>query len=189
MLKARMQDRWSSLLRSYAPGSLGGQLDTSRASIVLQQQHSLLVLVPFRLCSLSPSLSPNSQPQAARTLGWLGGVCPGPASQPFFPRQSPRQAGSCRSNMPARWPWLPNQDQAGDVRAVSVHRGHHAILRHPLQHSARGARRDLAWPDCCSVLLLELPSHHWTTLTVGRTAPWKLCLWHPQQRESTSEPR
>lgn len=47
-------------------------------------------------------------------------------SQPvshFFPRQSPKQAGSCRSNMPARWTGLPNHDQAGDVRPVSMHRG------------------------------------------------------------------
>lgn len=40
------------LLRSHPPDSPGGQLDTSQASIVLQQQHSLLVLVPSRLWSL-----------------------------------------------------------------------------------------------------------------------------------------
>lgn len=47
------------LLRSYPPDSLGGQLDTSQASIILQQQHSLLVLVPSRLWS-SPSLQTHS---------------------------------------------------------------------------------------------------------------------------------
>ena len=39
------------LLRSHPPGGLGGQLDTYQASIILQQ-HSLLVLVPSRLCSI-----------------------------------------------------------------------------------------------------------------------------------------
>lgn len=40
------------LLRSCPPDSPGGQLDTSQASIILQQQHSLLVLVPSRLWPL-----------------------------------------------------------------------------------------------------------------------------------------
>lgn len=108
------------LLRSHPPGSSGGQLDTSQASIILQEQHSLLVLVPSRLCALS--LSPLSK-LTAPGAGMPGRCVPWPSSQPSFPRQSPKQAGSCRSKMPVWWPWLPNQDQAGDVRAVSVHRG------------------------------------------------------------------
>lgn len=112
-----------------------------------------------RLASVpSLPLSPNSQPQAARTLGCLGGVCPGPASQPFFPRQWPRQAGSCRSNMPARRPWLPNQDQAGDVRAVSVHRG--------------------IMPSCtirCNTALVA-PEGTWRGLTAAPSCRWRCRL-------------
>lgn len=84
------------LLRSHPPDSLGGQLDTSQASIILQQQHSLLVLVPSRLW---PLLSPNSQPPDARTLGCLGGVCP--ASQSAILPQTIAQASGVVSQQHA----------------------------------------------------------------------------------------
>lgn len=61
------------LLRSYPPGGLRGQLDTSQASIFLQQQHSSLVLVPSRLCSLPLSKLTAPGCWDARLLG---GVCP-----------------------------------------------------------------------------------------------------------------
>lgn len=95
------------------------------AGQVLGKHHSPTPLIAgarpvSSLWCLSLSLSPNSY---ASTLGCLGRCVPSQPVSRRSPGRSPKQAGLCSSNMPAPWSGLPNQDQAGDVRAVSMHRG------------------------------------------------------------------
>lgn len=130
------------------------------AGQVLGKHHSPTPLIAGArpvspLWCLSLSLSPNSY---ASTLGRLGYVCLAGQSAVSPQAGPPKQAGLCRSNMPARWSGLPNQDQSGDVRAVSMHRG--------------------IMPSCairCNTALVA-PEGTCYGLTAAVARRWKCCL-------------
>lgn len=89
---------------------------------------------------LSPPTHSPPPPRGANTLGCLGRVCAQPASKPLLPRSIAQTSGVASQQHACPVPRLPNQDQAGDVRAVSMHRGVMPSCASRCNTGARGAR-------------------------------------------------